>query len=234
MTPKLNTIFVVLLICSLGVISNKGRKSREYIRNLNSFIQQDASTIKFGSTRQPQTTPQSQYDPNQDEVQMFESSMSANVDISSYLSAPASTESTGCFFDTADNLIKILDEKVTKYSQICNLETKSELKGIKDLLSLSKKLGQFKGKLVNDSGYLPTLAEKIVFDSDLFPELSSVGTISSLRPDDLERAMSTILKESWQNFAQKLTFIQIFQCFNCIFRIKKFHYFIINSFFGRV
>ena len=203
MTPKLNTIFVVLLICSLGVISNKGRKSREYIRNLNSFIQQDASTIKFGSTRQPQTAPQSQYDPNQDEVQMFESSMSANVDISSYLSAPASTESTGCFFDTADNLIKILDEKVTKYSQICNLETKSELKGIKDLLSLSKKLGQFKGKLVNDSGYLPTLAEKIVFDSDLFPELSSVGTISSLRPDDLERAMSTILKESWQNFAQK-------------------------------
>ena len=137
MKNSINLIFIILLICSLGVFSSKGRSRKARSRM---FAQQDEKSVS----------------------------------ISSYLSAPASTESSGCFFDTSENLIEILEEKVKKYSQICNLETNSELQGVKELLQISRKLGEIKGKILIDPKYLLTLADKQTLSSDIFTGLHEI------------------------------------------------------------
>ena len=123
------------------------------------------------------------------------------VSASSYLSAPASSPSSGCFFDTASNLIKLLDTKVQKYSTICNLETQSEIKGVKDLLNISKQLGQLKAKLTLNPNYTPTTQDKAVFASTTFPALAALSSNAKLTLDDIDKALNTILKETWTSYA---------------------------------
>ena len=157
-----NLVFIILLICSLEVISSKGKKSKSRVR---SFIQQSTQSL---------TT-------------------------SSYLSAPASSEGSGCFFDTSKHLIETLTTKITKYSQICNLEAKSELKGIKDLLKISKKLGQIKGAIRIYPNYTLTLEDKQVLTSSVFPEIN----LLDITDDSIKKIIETNLKVKWEKLTKE-------------------------------
>ena len=164
---RLNIMFTLLLICSMGVFTRSTPRSNG--RSATRFVQSEPVIVSAAS----------------------------------YLSAPASSPSTGCFFDTAGELIRLLDTKVEKYSEICNLETKTELLGVKDLLATAKHLGQLKAKMKNDPNYLLTVDDKILFSNEIFPELSPMQSATNVRIEDIDKAMNVLLKESWNNFAAK-------------------------------
>lgn len=165
MKNSINLIFIILLLCSVGVFASKGRSRKARSRM---FAQQDEKSVS----------------------------------ISSYLSAPASTESSGCFFDTSENLIEILEEKVKKYSQICNLETNSELQGVKELLQISRKLGEIKGKILTDPKYLLTLADKQTLSSDIFTGLHEILSADRITNEIINKMLNTVVKGAWELFAQ--------------------------------
>ena len=165
MKIRRNLIFIILLVCSLGLHTSKV-KNRKY--RASNFIQQEAQSLATAS----------------------------------YLSAPASSESSGCFFDTSKHLIETLDAKVAKYTTICNLENNSNLKGITDLLAQSKKLGQIKAKLLIDPAYLLTIEDKQAFTSVSFPELQELGFKNGLTNQDITNAVN-VLKEKWETIAKE-------------------------------
>ena len=123
------------------------------------------------------------------------------VTISDFLAAPASSESSGCFYDTPSQLISILDTKVDKYSTKCDLDAKNEVKGVKDLLELAKTLGEIKGNLVVDPDYLKNQRRGPNFGMFYHNTAKYLNSLSEITIESINKDMKVFLDEEWQDFA---------------------------------
>ena len=125
------------------------------------------------------------------------------VTISDFLAAPASSESSGCFYDTPSQLISILDTKVDKYSTKCDLDAKNEVKGVKDLLELAKTLGEIKGNLVVDPDYLKNQRRGPNFGMFYSKTAKYLNSLSEITIESINKAMFVFLDEEWKDFAKE-------------------------------
>ena len=75
------------------------------------------------------------------------------INQSCYLKSKEKTEASGCFFDTAENLLNIIEKKIEIFSEKCDLNSKDDVRRLYDI---ADSLGALAGKLYRDPSFKPT------------------------------------------------------------------------------
>ena len=123
------------------------------------------------------------------------------VSAASYLSTRDSSPSSGCFYDTGDNLLSTIRSAITRYSGKCHIGGKNELQGAPELLDKAEQLGELKGIFTRDPAYTVTEGDRSFFSSDIFSELSAKFK-SRLTVGDVDTTFNSTLNQSWRNYAK--------------------------------
>ena len=127
------------------------------------------------------------------------------INQSCYLKSKEKTEASGCFFDTAENLLNIIEKKIEIFSEKCDLNSKDDVRRLYDI---ADSLGALSGKLYRDPSFKPSGKDLEILEKSDFSIHFIVN--STIQFQDIENAFSNTLKEEWLSYTRKKSYPQFY------------------------
>ena len=136
-----------------------------------------------------------------------EEEASNSINLNCYLESKEKTEPNGCFFDTPENLLRVIKLKLETYSEKCDLTNKED---VGQLYDIARGLGTLAGELYSDPLYKPTEEELENLQKEILSINFNVPDSSNIQFKDIENAFSKTLKEKWLNYTKTQNYPQFY------------------------
>ena len=131
----------------------------------------------------------------------------SSINLSCYLDSKEKTEPNGCFFDTPENLLKIIKQKLETYSEKCDLTNKED---VGQLYDIARGLGVLAGELYSDPSYKPTEEELANLQKEILSINFNVPDSSHIQYKDIENAFVNTLREKWLDYTKTKDYPQFY------------------------